>query len=621
MNKQIIPQDLWNEFEQEQEKIKDFDIGKFQLTPELNTALNTFFKKFLDPKEEFPKGERHSIIEKNFAIYIIKNNIPLDEIKKAYISNKFNISSLLAQIKGVISGSYGEDPNINIGELINWCKKFKPEFVNILKTEGNEDLKTFIFDKNEIIQNKVFTSHKLNNEIFGFGILLPRMEDIINKAKEVIGQNQVWRPVIITSNNRGLAVSKWLMNEYKIKFSETPYEMKLRWELKDIQNYLQGKANIINGLNLFNDIKKEYEHYCFYRGKEWYDVNSLWDLGTYFHQLCSAFPIKEERGLAGTGKTKGMVVSSYITLNATDIMTNPSEATIFRETDIMRPTKYIDEAEKLFKWTKYGVEPDNRVELINASYTRNGSVPRQEKIGNKFVTKWYHVYSPTRISSINGMYGATETRCITQIHTKAPDSDKRGEKDPEDDINNPKWKHIRNKCYLFALQNWERFQREYLSFDEKIKLKKRDLQIWKPLLVLTKIIDKDKLYFEVVEFAEKLSNQRKMDILTEGTLDYKFLKCLNDLIPYAISGKIYVNKIREQFNISFNEDETKKMGYNKTISTHIDKLGFKELRNKDMMGSYYEVTKIIFDEIISPLTSDFSSDTSYSSDNKGEELK
>jgi len=477
----------------------------------------------------------------------------------------------------------------------------------------NNDLKTFIFDKNLVIETKTFSSHLLNGNNFGFGLLLPRMEDINDRKGNKIGEKQVWRPVVITSDKRGLVVSQWMMNDYKIRYEEIPYQMILRWELKDIDTYLHKNPPIIFGKELFEDIKNQYNYYLFYREKNWYNVNSLWDIGTYFHQLFSAFPLKEERGLSGTAKTKSMVVSSYITLNATEIMTNPSESTLFRETESLRPTKYVDEAEKLFKWTKEGLEPDNRVELINSSYTKNGVVPRQEKFGNQYITKHYHVYSPTRISSINGLYGATESRAITQIHTKAPDKDSRGEKDPEDDYDNVKWSQIRNKCYLFALQNWKIVLETYKNFDIKTDLKKRDLQLWKPLIVLASVID-DNLMKEIIQFAEKISKQRKADYLSEGTSDYKFLDCLNHLLLTSTSERIYINLVRERYNAVYAMKEPTNYGYNKTISTHLDKLGFKDLRNKDMRGSYYEITKSIFDEIITPITSDFSSEPSYSSE-------
>jgi len=483
----------------------------------------------------------------------------------------------------------------------------------------NTDLKTFIFDKTQVIQNKVFSSHLLSNSLFGFGMLLPREEDKKDGTGKILYTYQTWRGVILTSNQRGLVVSEWLKKEHKINYECVPAEMKLRWELEDIRKYLDGKAEQVNGLDLFNLIKEQYEHYNFYREKNWYAVNTLWDIGTYLHQLFSAYPLKENRGLAGTGKSKSMNVSSYITLNATDIMTNPSEATLFRETEILRPTKYIDEAEKLFKMTKFGLESDNRVELINASYTRNGSVPRQEKLGKGYVTKWYHVYSPTQLSSINGLYGATESRAITQIHTKSPDIDIRGERDPEDDINNPKWKSVRNKCYLWTLQNWKVVYDYYLNFDIPTTLKKRDMQLWKPLLVLAKIIDEKELLPNILLFAERLSNQRKNDLLNEESLDYKFLFCVNELLKENVEdNKLFVNAIRIKYNDEYKKSEPTDTGYNRTISNHLDKLGFKDLRYKDhKRGAYFLLSKQMFEEVVNPITSDFASQSSQSSQNKG----
>lgn len=479
----------------------------------------------------------------------------------------------------------------------------------IRKDFDSEDLKTFIFDEDQIVKKKVFTSHKLNKNVFGFGILLPREEDVLDRKGAIVGQKQVWRPVVITSRDdtnirRGLVISRWMREEFKIEYDNLPFEMNLRWQLKDVQNYLNEIGDIkVDGLELFNSIKEKYEHYCFYREKNWYDVNSLWDMGTYLHQLFSAYPLKEERGLAGTGKTKGMVVSSLITLNSTGIMANPSEATLFRITDELRPTKYIDEAEKLFKFTKDGIESDNRVELINSSYTKEGAVPRQEKIGNKYVTRWYHVYSPTRVASINGLYGATETRSITQIHTKSPDSDSRGELDPSDDRDDFSWVEIRNNCYRWVLDNWKEIEKNYLNFDISTSLKKRDLQIWKPLLCIAKTIDEVELFPRVLQFAEKISTQRKNDLLSEATLDYKYLKCLNHLLITATSEKIYVESIRKTYCDLYNAETENKS--NKSISGHLDKLGFKDYRDKDRNGSYYTITKTIFDDIIAPYTEDF----------------
>lgn len=125
--KQEIEKELWENFERELKRIEEFDFSSLELSEEQSSQLDLFFKKFLDPKEDFPEGERHSIIEKNFAIYILKNRIPLNKIKQAYKTKGFKINSLLSQLKGVQRGTYKGD--VSVGELVNWCKRNRPDLI------------------------------------------------------------------------------------------------------------------------------------------------------------------------------------------------------------------------------------------------------------------------------------------------------------------------------------------------------------------------------------------------------------------------------------------------------------------------------------------------------------
>ncbi len=204
------------------------------------------------------------------------------------------------------------------GEEIYLQKKFREEDSKDPKTP-TEDLRGFIFDKEEIIKKKVFTSHRLDENTFGFGMLLPKWIDVFSKKGDVVSKEQEWKPIIITSDRRGIVVSKKIETDLKINYEAIPVEMKLRWELFALDSYLHGDEQVsVEGIDLFKNIKEQYEKYCFYRTNDWYDVNPLWDIATYLYQLFPAFPIKEERGLKGTAKTKTMIISSNITLNATE---------------------------------------------------------------------------------------------------------------------------------------------------------------------------------------------------------------------------------------------------------------------------------------------------------------
>lgn len=170
MNQQI-EKGLWEEFEQEISKIKEFDISKLKLTEEDNSVLDLFFKKYLNPEEQFPSGERHSVIEKNFAIYIIKNKLNLHEIKKAYQSKGFKIQSLKSQINGVLRGTYGEQPHVSIGELVNWSKRNRPDLIEMFQeaSELNQErekgfvwLTSQFWDKYDWVKGK--TKKKLGHK-------------------------------------------------------------------------------------------------------------------------------------------------------------------------------------------------------------------------------------------------------------------------------------------------------------------------------------------------------------------------------------------------------------------------------------------------------------------------
>jgi len=213
-------------------------------------------------------GVNNNII-KNLAIWFYKKGYTLEqlekEVKPIYDKEKWNFGNLKGWFKKAEKGDITE---ISTGELKEWCGTYKKDMLKFLPQEKkHNDLKTFIFNKEDIIQTRVFSSHLLDKNTFAFGVLLPRDEDILNRKNEVTGTHQIWRSVILTSKKRGLVVSKWFQKEYKIKYEEIPYEMKLRWELEDINTYLHKEPPIISGKELFEDIKNQYNFYSYFQEK------------------------------------------------------------------------------------------------------------------------------------------------------------------------------------------------------------------------------------------------------------------------------------------------------------------------------------------------------------------
>lgn len=466
-----------------------------------------------------------------------------------------------------------------------------------------------IFDDDAILKKRHFAIDIHNGKLF-YGLLMSK--NVINFRKEEgddgkmittpDGTKQIKVNCIMSGPGKFNEINKAFKKENSIDFFDIPSALPQRWELKKLKKFIDGKTEKVNGVELLKSISNIYEKYISIRSREWYSIYSIWDIGTYMYPIFEAYPLIENRGIPGTAKSKSMDVSSFITFNGGQLMVNPSESTLFRETEEVRGTGYIDEAEKLWVFNKATkqMEGDTRTELINASYTKSAKVPRQEKIGNKFITKWYSPYSPKQLSSINGLYGATEQRAITRICTKSSNDDKRGETEPLEDINLPIWSEIRDKCYRYALENEKEIRKIYISFDSSCGLRRRDLQIWKPLLSIAKHISED-VYQNILTYAINFSEIRLDDMIPKESFDYMCLKALRNSV-LSSPGKIYVDAIKKNYlAVKGVEVNSGDVYLNRTISQHLDKLGFKEFRKRDKVASFFNIDITLFNEIVVPI--------------------
>lgn len=479
----------------------------------------------------------------------------------------------------------------------------------------------YIFDEKRVLRKTCFVMDRLNKETFYLGQLLPKEVDLTDKSGKVVGKEQKWMPVLITSSHDIVEVNKTIESKYGIKIAETPHELPLACRLATIRGWLKDEASQVNGKELFKKVRDRYEKFLFFLNERWYDVHSLWDMGTWFFNIFSALPILELRSsLPETAKSKVMKTSRLMTFNPSKILINPSEASLFRETHSKRYTKYIDEAEKIFRFNYKSktMEQDNRAELLNGSYSKGSTVPRSEKVGNRFVVMSYDVYSPTMIASIGGLHGATESRAITHIMTKARDSDARGEMEIEQYENDKEWQDIRDEMFLFVLQNWKRVSEEYQNLAPSEDIKKRDFQLWRPLLSIAKTIDEE-LYERVEKFASEVSKRKREDVVKEGTLDFKIIQVLRELVEEE-EGDIYVSALVERYKTVYGDDVGQ--GFNRRVSARLDNLGFKDFREKHgQKGSYFTITKDVFDTVVSPILSSTSSTSSTASSIDSEKEK
>lgn len=447
----------------------------------------------------------------------------------------------------------------------------------------------FIFNEEEVYKNVNFIFAKIDENTAGIGLYLPK--DIIIKTKSGDKQIQENKPVFIVSNPK--ATERKIIEldrdyqdkKHRIKCRFIPDETAIprRWNLTNIQHFLalQSISPSIN--ELYEEIKRVYQKYTYFDNPIWYSIHALWDISTYFYMLFDYFPIMELRGYMRSGKTKIMGISRLFTFNPSLELTNPSEATLFREGG---KTQYIDEAEKIFYHNpKTGkIENDTRAEVINSGFKKTGVVPRQEKFSNKFITINYSTYSPRMIASINGLYGATEDRAIIHITTPAPKNDPRGEL--EIDPENKEYKRIICLLHVYLLENWQLIEREYIDFKNETKLKTRDFQLWKPILLLAREVDMD-LYKEITGFAEKVSLIKSDNRLEEGSLEYHIIKISLNILEDK--GQPLVLK-----DIAAGMPERYNHIRSKTISGIMNKLGFMDFSRRTNAGMVYDIDYNLF---------------------------
>jgi len=460
----------------------------------------------------------------------------------------------------------------------------------------------FIFDETKIHRVVPFPLFFSEDALF-VGVTLPEWREVVNSKGAIIGQEQREAPLLISSQKKYFRISLNTQAEMGVRFGTIPDTYPRRWSPSAIKAFLLEKSPPNNIKVVYERIREEYALHIS-QSEEWHSVHALWDISTYFAQLLPAFPYLELRGLRKSGKTKIMELSSCFTFNATEILTNPSAATLFREVDAKRPTLYLDEAESLFRIVAGRVEPDERVEVLNSGYKASGSVPRQEKIGNRFITTTYGTFSPKMIASINGLRDALESRAIVHITRRAADNDKRGEN--EIHMSSSSYQEIRNQLYLILMQEWQNVLKNYDALEKaSTGLKKRDFQLWRPLLSIAKLIDQS-LYDQVLKFAMRQVEVSKIGEVGEGSFEYRLLheawRLLNEGYTF-----LYLSDLEKSLPV---ESKLSR----KSMARLLDNFGLLEHKRTRNLGTGYEITASDFRMLIEPiLPSIFSSLSSLSS--------
>jgi len=87
---------------------------------------------------------------------------------------------------------------------------------------------------------------------------------------------------------------------------------------------------------------------------------------------------------------------------------------------------------------------------------------------------------------------------------------------------------LRDKNYVFALENWSEIKEIYETLPNETKLSSRNWELWHPILSLAAFINKP-LYNEMFSFAEEQAEQKQIENMTE-TAEYVIVQSLLDMV-------------------------------------------------------------------------------------------
>jgi hypothetical protein len=164
----------------------------------------------------------------------------------------------------------------------------------------------------------------------------------------------------------------------------------------------------------FDLIKEVLEKYVVLK-EEYYNIISLWIIGTYLHKEFESYPYLFLNAMRGSGKTRTLKLITSLSFEG-EVLASPTEAVLFRCTG----TLGIDEFEGIGNKDKSSLR-----ELLNAGYKKGIVVKRLKRKktlkGEEQVVESFEPYRPVVMANIWGMEEVLSDRCISLVLEKSDD--------------------------------------------------------------------------------------------------------------------------------------------------------------------------------------------------------
>lgn len=274
-----------------------------------------------------------------------------------------------------------------------------------------------------------------------------------------------------------------------------------RWSTKGIAAYFNNKEET-SPEQLYQTIKDTILAHIDFQDKRYYDLVTIWNIGTYFFPLFDAYPYLHVNGVSDSGKTQLMKVCQCIAFNA-ELSGSISAAALFRKVQATRCTLLIDENEELAN----PIMNEELYRLLLNGYKRGAKVMRSDMRTPGYIPMKFDVYSPKMLASISVFERVLGSRCISIIMQPSSNKEIAGKAVKDSDTS---WQDIRNMLYPFLLNNWGTIYRSYDELRNDFDLANRDYEIWKPILAMARLFSND-IFKDMVVLAHEKAEERRME--------------------------------------------------------------------------------------------------------------
>jgi hypothetical protein len=161
---------------------------------------------------------------------------------------------------------------------------------------------------------------------------------------------------------------------------------------------------------LIEELAALFRRHVFFKEGRWPLLLAVWVIGTYLFRLFTHYPyLHFTSPTPRCGKTLLLDVVSQVAADPTPILSNASEAVIFRLAD-KGSTMFLDELDTLRNQDKekFGAI----IGLLNAGFRAGAKVPRAQKVENRFEVVYFGAYCPKVFAGLSSLTDTLEDRSL-----------------------------------------------------------------------------------------------------------------------------------------------------------------------------------------------------------------